>query len=75
MASIAEQIIKDNGFDRQIRVVRKRSTDMSVEDDMDGRRANILGQGHYSQIVTYTEGFLLESAMSHFGTQSQSSQN
>merc|ERR1712168_582120 len=42
MASIAEQIIKDNGFDRQIRVVRKRSTEMSVEDDMDGERANIL---------------------------------
>lgn len=47
MASIAEQIIKDNGFDRHIRVVRKRSTEMSVDDDMDGERANILGIAGY----------------------------
>jgi len=42
MAAIAEQIIKDNGFERKIRVVRKRSTEMSIEEDMGGKRANIL---------------------------------
>ena len=53
MAAIAEQIIKDNGFERQIRVVRKRSTEMSAEHDMGGTRANILGNGFSKSISLF----------------------
>ena len=51
MAAIAEQIIKDNGFERKIRVVRKRSTEMSIEEDMGGKRANILGKRALARVI------------------------
>ncbi|KAL1128975.1 hypothetical protein AAG570_013509 [Ranatra chinensis] len=41
MASIAKEVIAANGFDRQIQVVCKRSTELVVGKDMQ-RRANIL---------------------------------
>ena len=51
MAAIAEQIIKENGFERKIRVVRKRSTEMSIEEDMGGKRANILGKRALARVI------------------------
>ena len=43
MAAVAEEIIRENGCADKITIVRKRSTEMTAEEDMDGRRANILG--------------------------------
>jgi len=42
IAAVAEEIIRDNECGEKIRIVRKRSTDINVEHDMDGKRANIL---------------------------------
>ena len=56
-AEISQRIVLDNGLDEQVKVVKKRTTDISIDADMDSEPADVIVSETMDSILT-TEGMI-----------------